>query len=425
MFKTLKNAWKIEDIRKRMIFTFWMIVVFRLGNALPVPFINKAAIAEIFQGQQGSILEILNMITGGGLETLSVFALGVGPYITSSIVVQLLTVAIPRLEELSKEGEEGRKKIQRLTKYVALVLSIIQAYAIVGGIFSKALASGGALAYLVVITVMVAGSMFIVWIGDLITEKGVGNGLSIIIFIGIISRLPRTFYSWGYGVKNGDVAIYQAILMLLISIFTIVIVVLITEGERKIPVQYAKRVVGRKMYGGQSTHIPIKVNMSGVLPVIFASSLLALPQTIGMLIGGNTQAWIARNLTPQGTFGTIFYVVLQVVLIVLFAYFYNSIQFNPVEYSKNLQQYGGFIPGIRPGRPTSEFLGKIVNRITMVGAIALAFLAVLPTILSKIFSLNVTFGGTSVIIAVGVVLETMRQIEAMMQMRHYKGFLNK
>lgn len=425
MLKTLKDAFKVKEIRDRLLFTGLMILVFRLGNTLPVPFINKEQIAAIFAQQQGSILDFLNMITGGGLETLSVFALGVGPYITSSIVIQLLTVAIPRLEELSKEGEEGRKKLQSYTKILGVVLAFIQAFAIVRGLFASAITKGGPLETFIVILAMVAGSQFIVWIGDLITEKGVGNGVSLIIFIGIVARLPRYLVSAFAGAMAGTIAWWTIIVLLLIAVVIIAVVVYINEGERKVPVQYAKRVVGRKVYGGQATHIPIKVNMSGVLPIIFASSLLALPQTLGLLIGGGFQDFVQKYFTPTTWPGTILYVIINALLIILFTYFYNTIQFNSVEYAKNLQQYGGFIPGIRPGRPTSEYLSRIVNNITLIGALIYAALAVFPTIFSKLMGLHIPFGGTSVIIVVGVVLETIRQIEAMMQMRHYKGFLNK
>lgn len=425
MFRTLKNAWKVDDIRKKMLFTFFVIVIFRLGNALPVPFIDREIVKNIFEGAQGSILETINLITGGGLESLSVFALGVGPYITASIVVQLLTFAIPALENLSKDGEEGKKKIQKITKYVGLVLAIIQAYGITNTIFATAIAKGGYLANFTVVTVLVAGAMFIVWLGDLVSQKGVGNGVSIIIFLGIIARIPDTIIGWAQAMIGGYVQIWKFVLLLIVVLATLVFVILLSEGERKIPVQYAKRVVGRKMYGGQSTHIPIKVNMAGVLPVIFASSLLALPQTLALIFGGGFRSFVNNYLTASGVFGTVFTMFMQVVLIIIFAYFYNSIQFNPFEYSKNLQQYGGFIPGIRPGKPTSDYLGKITNRITMIGALGLAILSVAPTVVSSLFSIRITLAGTSVIIAVGVILETIKQIEAMMQMRHYKGFLNK
>ena len=425
MIKTLANAWKVKEIRDRLLFTLLIVVIFRLGMALPVPYVNAEIVRQIYANNEGSILQMLNLITGGGLESLGVFALGVGPYITSSIVIQLLTFAIPALEEISKQGEEGKKKIQRITRYVALALAIIQAYAYVGGIFRSAIATGGALEKAIVMLVLVAGAMFIVWLGDLIGEKGVGNGLSLLIFLGIVARLPDTVIGWVRTVIANPSTIWIPLLLLVIILATIVFVVLLTQGERRIPVQYAKRVVGRKMYGGQSTHIPLKVNMSGVLPVIFASSLLALPQTLALLFGGGVRTFVERYFSMTGPVGSVVFIVLQIALIILFAYFYNSIQFNPVEYSKNLQQYGGFIHGIRPGRPTSEYLGRIVNRITLIGAVGLAILAVIPTIVSRLLGIQIPLAGTSVIIAVGVILETIKQIEAMMQMRHYKGFLNK
>lgn len=424
MFATLRNAWKVDETRKRMVFTMLMIVVFRLGHALPVPFANSELISAIYHSAEGSILSMLNLISGGGLEQLSVFALGVGPYITSSIVVQLLTFAIPRLEELSKEGEEGRKKIQRITKLLGVVLAFLQAFAIVRGIFAQAFAVGGALEISIAILVMVAASQFIVWIGDLITEKGIGNGVSMIIFVGIVSGLPKAAFNLGSAVFAGLFNPLVLLVMLAVLLAIVVVVVILSEGERKIPVQYAKRVVGRKVYGGQATHIPIKVNMSGVLPVIFATSLTALPATLGILFGGGVQTFVRNYLTPSNWTGTIINVIIEGALIIMFAYFYNTIQFNSGEYAKNLQQYGGFIPGIRPGRPTSDYLSKIVNRVTLIGAVVLAVLAIIPTLLTRGFSVQFV-GGTSVIIVVGVVLETVRQLESMLQMRHYKGFLNR
>lgn len=426
MFKTLANAWKIKEIREKMLFTFYMIVIFRLGMLLPVPYVQPEVVKAIFERGTGTILQMLNLITGGGLESLGVFALGVGPYITSSIVIQLLTFAIPALEEISKEGEEGKKKLQRYTRYLALALAIVQAYAYVNGIFRTALVQDiTGLQRFVVILVLVAGAMFIVWLGDLIGEKGIGNGLSLIIFLGIIARIPDQVIAWANAAIADPTNLYRILPVILIIIATIIFVIILTQGERKIPVQYAKRVVGRKMYGGQSTHIPLKVNMSGVMPVIFASSLLQLPQTLALFIGGGFAEFVNKYFSFGGPVGTVIFILLQIVLIIAFAYFYNSIQFNPIEYSKNLQQYGGFIPGIRPGRPTSEYLGKITNRITLIGAIGLAILAVVPTIVTRVLGMQMTLAGTSVIIAVGVILETIKQVEAMMQMRHYKGFLNK
>lgn len=427
MFRTFANAWKIEDLRKKLIFTLLMLVVFRLGNVLPLPFVDIKIVKQIYSGAAGSILGILNQITGGGLASLSVFALGVGPYITSSIVVQLLTFAIPQLEELSKQGEQGRKKIQKITKVLGLVLAILQAYGIVIGIFSTVFTAQGFLPKFIVITALVAGSQFIVWIGEMITEHGIGNGVSMIIFLGIISRLPDSIIGWVRILLSGQFSQvwWKALILLVITLLSVVFVVLLTQGERRIPVQYAKRVVGRKMYGGSSTHIPIKVNMSGVMPVIFASSLLALPQTIALITGGGFASFVQKYLNSNSTISVLTLVVVQFLLVIVFAYFYNSIQFNPYEYSKNLQQNGGFIPGIRPGKPTTDFLAKIVSRITLIGALGLGIIAAAPRLFGHFMGITLMLGGTSIIIAVGVIIETEKQLEAMMQMRHYKGFLNK
>ncbi|MFL8951183.1 preprotein translocase subunit SecY [Helcococcus kunzii] len=427
MLKTLANAWKVEDLRKKMLFTLMIVAIFRFGNVLPLPFINPSVVKQIYAGQAGSLLSILNSVTGGSLDSLSAFALGVGPYITSSIVVQLLTFAIPSLEEISKQGEQGRKQIQRITKYLALGLALLQAYGIVIGIFSSVFTAEGFLPKLIVITALVAGTQFVVWLGELITEHGIGNGISMIIFLGIISRLPNTIITWGKGVINGAPGFewWKALILIAILLLSVVFVVYLTQGERRIPVQYAKRVVGRKMYGGSSTHIPIKVNMSGVMPVIFASSLLALPQTLALVIGGGFRDFVQKYLSTNSTISVIVFVIVQFALVILFAYFYNSIQFNPYEYSKNLQQNGCFIPGIRPGKPTTEYLGRIVSRITMIGAIGLGIIAAAPRLFGHFMSVNLLLGGTSIIIVVGVIIETVNQLEAMMQMRHYKGFLNK
>lgn len=425
MLATLKNAWKNKDTRDRIIFTALMVVVLRLGNSLPIPYANIELIRAIYNSAAGSLLGILNMISGGGLANLSVFALGVGPYITAAIVIELLVFAIPSLEELSKQGEEGREKIGRITKYLGVALSFLQGFALVQGIFGDAFASGGNLQKFIAILVMVAGAQFVVWIGDLITDHGVGNGVSFIIFMGIVAAMPGHFFRMTQMAIAGQLNWLVYILMIVIFFAVVVITVLLNEGERKVPVQYAKRVVGRKMYGGQATHIPIKVNMAGVMPIIFASALLALPQTIGLIFGGGFSAFVHKWLTPNNWAGVLFEGLLQVILIIAFAYFYNSIQFNAYEQSKNLQQSGGFIPGIRPGKPTTDYLRRIVSRITLIGAIVLAFLSILPTVVMQVFHVSLGFGGSSIIIVVSVVLELVRAMEARLQMRHYKGFLNR
>lgn len=424
MFSTLKNAWKIPEIRKKIIFTILMLLVFRLGSAMPVPYMNKKIIASFFNSSEGGIFQLLDLISGGNMSNLSVFATGIGPYITASIVIQLLTIAIPKLEELAKEGEEGRKKINKYTRYAAILLAFIQAIGFTFGLFKTALEANGMLQQSIVIISMVAGTAFLIWLGDLITEKGIGNGISLLIFVGIISRLPRSFISMIKLAMIGQLKdVVKLLIFGIVFLGIIAVVVALQEAERRIVVQYAKRVVGRKMYGGQSTHIPIKVSMAGVMPVIFASSLLALPQTIALFSKGGVSTFITKYLTPQGSVGIWIYSILNVVLIMFFTYFYTAIQFNTVEYSKNLQQNGGFIPGIRPGRPTSDYLNKVVNRVVFVGGLSLAVLTLLPIILSKIFGMNINFGGTAIIIVVGVALETVKQIEAQMLMRHYKGFL--
>jgi preprotein translocase subunit SecY len=424
MLSTLRNAWRIPDIRKKMTFTILMLLVVRLGAAVPVPFMNKDIIEGIFNASQGGILQFLDMMAGGTFSDFSIFATNIYPYITASIILQLLTIAIPKLEELAKQGEEGKKKINRYTRYGAIVLAAVQAIGYTFGLFRNALETQNSMQTVIVILSMVAGTAFLMWIGELITEKGIGNGISLLIFIGIISKLPSDLISTFKLVSIGQLSLIKVLLFGIVMLVIIAFVVALQEGQRKIPVQYAKRVVGRKMYGGQSTHIPIKVLMAGVIPVIFASSLLALPQTFALFSQGGITQWVEKYLTPAGSVGIWVYSILNILLIVFFTYFYTAVQFNTVEYSKNLQQNGGFIPGIRPGRPTSDYLNKVVNRIVFVGGISLALLASLPIVLSKVFAMNVNFGGTAIIIVVGVALETVKQIESQMLMRHYKGFLN-
>lgn len=391
---------------------------------MPVPGMDKQKIAEMFERASGGILEFLDLMSGGTFSNFSIFALNIYPYVTASIIIQLLTIAIPRLEELAKEGEEGRKKITQITRYTTIGLALIQALGITFGFFDQAIIDRGFWPVTIVVVTLTAGTAFLMWLGEQITEKGIGNGISLIIFVGIISRIPGEIAKTISLYKVGEISLIGIILFLIFALVIIAIVIALQEGERRVPVQYAKRVVGRKMYGGQSTHIPIKVSMAGVIPVIFASSLLAFPQTIALFFKGEPSAWITKYLTPQGTIGAWVYTILNILLIIFFTYFYTAVQFNTVEYAKSLQQHGGFIPGIRPGRPTSEYLNKVISRLTFVGAISLAAIASLPIVLSKIFKLNINFGGTAIIIVVGVALETVKQIEAQMMMRHYKGFLD-
>lgn len=424
MLDIIKKAAKEEEIRKRFYFTLLMLVVYRLGNNIPIPFIDTKALADAYNNIQGTLVDYLNMLTGGGLSTLSIFALGVQPYITASIVMQLLSVVIPRLEELSREGEQGRKTIQKYTRYVTIALAIFQAIAITNGLYGAALSSATGFQKVVMNIVLIGGTMFVTWIGETITEKGLGNGTSLIIFMGIIASFPRTIARWKQGLHYDTTSIVSIIIMAIIIVLIVLAVVEISEGERKVPIQYAKRVVGRKMYGGQSTHIPVKVNMGGVMPIIFASAVLAIPSTLSLLFGGNGESSIA-NFFQNSTAGFVVYLIIQTILILVFAYFYNQIQFNTVEYAKQLQQNGGFIPGIRPGKPTSDFLANVSTKITFIGSIALALLTIVPAIASRVLGLQISFGGSSVIIVVGVIIETVKQIEAMMTMKQYKGFLNR
>ena len=423
MISTLRNAWKIPEMRKRIIFTLLMLLVIRLGSSIPVPYMDKEVISQIFKSGEGGLLQYLDLISGGTLSNFSIFALSIYPYITSSIIIQLLTIAIPKLEELAKEGEEGRKKINRYTRYAAIILAVIQAVGTTFGLFKNAIVADSSIQSAVVIISLVAGTTFLMWVGNLITERGIGNGISLIIFIGIVSGLPSTIIYYVQLALLGVENVFKLILLAAVAVLIVAVVVGLQEGERRIPVQYAKRVVGRKMYGGQSTHIPLKVSMSGVIPVIFSTSLLAFPQTIALFFTGRIPDWIVKYLTVQGSVGVWVYSILNVMLIMFFTYFYTAVQFNTVEYAKNLQQYGGFIPGIRPGRPTSDYLNKVITRLTFVGGLSLALIASLPIILSHIFKLNINFGGTAVIIVVGVALETVKQIESEMLMRNYKGFL--
>lgn len=419
MFKTLKNAWAVKEIRMKILFTLAMLFIYRLGNFIPLPFVNRDALQSFFAANDSSLLGFLDMMAGGALSRLSIFASNIYPYINASIIIQLLTVAIPKLEELAKEGETGRKKINRYTKYLTIILAIIQGIGTVFGLL-RGTVIGGTLAKMLMVLCLVAGTQFLVFLGDQITEKGVGNGISLIIFLGIIARLPDTVGQYFKLTKAGQYSIINVIVMVIAMIAIVAFVVAIQEGERRIGVQYAKRVVGRKMYGGQSTHIPIKVNMAGVMPVIFSTSFLGAFQTIGMITGGSFGKFMETYLG----YNSVAFAILNILLIIFFTFFYNEIQFNPIEYSKNLQQNGGFIPGIRPGRPTSDYLAKIVRRIGLVGAISLALLATLPIILGSLLKMQTHFTGTGIIIVVGVVIETIKQIEAQMMMRHYKGFLS-
>ncbi|QUH25458.1 preprotein translocase subunit SecY [Serpentinicella alkaliphila] len=423
MLSTLMNAWKIPELRSKIKYTFLLLIIFRLGAVIPVPGINIESVRAIVES--AGLLSMFDMFSGGAFGNMTIFALSITPYITASIIMNLLTVAIPSLEELAKEGEEGRQKISQYTRYATIVLALIQAVGITVGLFNQALMTRDAFSITVVVLTLVAGTAFLMWLGEQITEKGIGNGISLIIFAGIVSGIPGGVYRTILLTQQGEVSILNILVFIVIVAAIVAGVVAIQEGTRKIPVQYAKRVVGRKMYGGQSTHIPLKVNQSGVIPVIFAMSVLAFPQTIAMFFGSETGfgRFVSVWLSPQASPGIYVYTILTAFLIVFFTYFYTAITFNPIEVATNMKKYGGFIPGIRPGKPTSEYLTKVLNRITLAGAIFLAAITIFPMILMPYLNIPVHFGGTAILIVVGVALETMKQIESQMLMRHYQGFL--
>ena len=429
MFETLRNAWKIEDLRKKLIYTMLILLVVRVGSAIPVPFIDPTFLNVLVNGT-GNLLGYLDMLTGGAFSQATLFALSISPYITSSIVIQLLTVAIPALERMAKEGPEGRERLKKITRYATVALAVLQAFA-----YYTMFRSAGAVEYrdgamgiltaVAIIAAFSAGAMLVVWLGERIDEKGIGNGISLILFAGIVSRVPSSVGNTVMAmVEQGGIMWVIGPVIALVFLAEIAFIVLMNNAERRIPIQYAKRVVGRKMYGGQSSYMPIKVNMSGVLPVIFASTFLAIPGTIGGFL----------NLDPVEhpywtmffglfSYNSILYAVLYFLLIIGFNYFYIAIQYNPIEMANNLRKNNGAIPGIRPGKPTSDFITKVISKITLVGALMLAVIAILPILITAFTGMNVALGGTSVIIIVGVALDTVRSLESQMMMRHYKGFL--
>ncbi len=423
MLKTISQAWKVAEIRSKMIFTLLMLVIFRIGSNIPVPNINRAVLSEMFTGETG-LLDLFDLFSGGSFSNFTIFALSITPYITASIIVNLLTMAFPYFQRLAQEGTEGRKKMAQITRYMTVVLALIQAVGLTVGLFNQAIVDKSVFSIIVVILVLTAGTAFLMWLGEQINDKGVGNGISLIIFAGIVARIPSGIRSLATSVSDGAISAITLVILVVLAVLVIAGVVLIQEGQRRIPVQYAKRVVGRKMYGGQSTHIPIKVNQSGVIPIIFSLSLLSFPLTITYFFPntGFTE-WVTKWLSPSGNPGVWVYGVLNVILIIAFTYFYTGITFNPKEVANNMKANGGFIPGIRPGQATEVYLSKVMSRITIVGAIFLAAIATLPTIVSVMSSLNIHFGGTSLLIAVGVALETVRALENQMLMRNYQGFL--
>ncbi len=437
MLKTLRNAWKVKEIRQKLIFTFMMLVVIRFGSELPIPGVKTDFFADFFANQSNDAFGFFNAMTGGSFTSLSVFALSITPYITSSIIMQLLTIAIPKLEEMQRDGEDGRKKIAEYTRYLTVGLALIESTAMAIGFGGRGLLlSYDVWSILIAVATMTAGSAFLMWIGERITEKGVGNGISIVLLFNIISSLPadvNTIYSVFLRGKNIGATVTIAILVLAFVCAMFAFVVVLQDGERRIPVQYSKKMVGRKLVGGQSSHIPLKVNTAGVIPVIFASSIMSFPVVIAQFfqpdyttIGGkilmmlNSSSWFRPDM-PWYSVGLVIYLV----LIVLFAYFYTSITFNPLEVANNMKKSGGFIPGIRPGKPTSDYLNKILNYLVFIGAVGLIIISVIPIMISGLFSVSqLSFMGTSLIIIVSVILETIKSIESQMIVRNYKGFLN-
>lgn len=447
MLKTIRNAWKLPELRRKLLFVIFALLIFRVGAAIPVPYINTEYLQQYIAANSGTIFGLLNTMSGSALSHATLFALSIQPYINASIIIQLLTIAIPALERLAKDGgEEGKKKIQSITRYTTVAIGLLQGFGYYTLIKSYNLVTAqGIWPALVIVMSFTAGSVFLMWLGEQITEFGIGNGISIILFTGIVSRGPAMIVTLVTGVKNylsdidmsswteETVQAFQArtmhplvaVLLVVGMLALVVFIVFVSNAERKIPVQYAKRVVGRKMYGGQSTHIPIKVNLSGVLPIIFAQSIAMIPATIGMFVPSSQvegSGWHTFLSVFNST--SALYAVIYFLLIIAFSYFYATIQFNPVEVANNLKKNGGFVPGFRPGRPTAEFLGKVLSRLTFFGAIYLGIVAILPIIVENITGImNISVGGTSVIIVVGVALETVKMIEAQMLMRHYKGFL--
>ena len=426
MIRTVAKAWNIPDIRKKIIFTLVMLLIFRIGSQIPVPGIDREILAQTFDSGTG-LFALFNLFSGGAFSNFTIFALSITPYITASIILQLLTIAVPSLERLAKEGTEGRKKIAQYTRYMTVILAIIQAIGVSVGLFRQAIISTSFFVFdvAVIVLVLTAGTAFLMWLGEQINEYGIGNGISLIIFAGIVSRLPSAVQEIWTKLQDGSMSIVTLIIFLIFCVLVIVGIIEVQQGQRRIPVQYAKRVVGRKMYGGQATHIPLKVNQAGVIPVIFAMSFLQFPLTITYFMDNQSSAaaWIEKWLSPTGTPGVWVYAAFNIVLIIFFTYFYTSVTFNPVEVAQNMKANGGFIPGIRPGKATIEYLNRVMTRITFVGALFLAAVAILPTVVSQLGGLNFHFGGTSLLIAVGVALDTMKQLEQQMVMRNYQGFL--
>ncbi len=412
MWQSLVNAVKLPELRKKLLFTAFIIALYRLGCYIPAPGVQIGTKT----GDNGGVLDFINLFAGGGLANMAIFALGIMPYITASIIMQLLTMVSKRLEAMMKEGPAGQKKMNQYTRYFTAGLAFIESVGFVF-LFKSQGAFGTTMTFLegfLVVLTLTVGAVMVMWLGELITQRGIGNGISLMIFASIVSRLP-----WGLWTLFTEEPWYTWIAMLVIALAVVVLVIFVTQGQRRIPVQYAKRVVGRKVYGGQSTYLPLKVNMAGVIPVIFASSVLMLPVTLAQMVPWGWTKWLARVFGPSSWW----YLVAEVILIVIFTYFYTAVQFNPIDQADNLKKYGGFVPGIRPGRPTAAYLDRVLTRITLPGALFLAFIVLLPTVLIKYMGIDFYFGGTSILIVIGVALDTMQQMESQLLMRHYEGFL--
>ncbi len=417
MLSALSNILKITELRQKIVFTLAMFLVFRAGTHIPVPGVNPAVIEQLFTS--GNLFGLLDLFSGGALSKFSVFAMSITPYINASIIMQLLTVVVPKFEQWAKEGEEGRKKITQITRYGTVLLGFIQAIGMSFGL-KAAIINPGIGPILLIALTLTAGTTFLMWLGEQITEKGIGNGISLIIFAGIVSQLPSSLHNIYKYLQAGTINYFNVLLYAIIAVAMIVFVILIQQGQRRIPVQYAKRVVGRKMYGGQSTHIPLKVNQAGVIPIIFASSVLMFPVTIAQFVN---VPWV-KTLAEWFAWGTPLQTTLYALLIVFFTYFYTAVTMNISDMAENMKKYGGFIPGLRPGKPTADYLDRVMTRITLAGAIFLAFIAILPNFVGAVTNIQgVNFGGTALLIVVGVALDTMKQIEAMVLMRHYQGFM--
>ena len=429
MLKTLRNAWGIVELRKKIIFTLFIILIYRLGNAVPVPYVNTTLLESYFNTVNNTILGLWNTMSGGSFSMATIFALSIQPYINASIIIQLLTIAIPALERLAKEGgEEGRKKIASITRYTTVGIGLVMGIAYYTLMNNQGLLNSDATGVwpaIVIIMTFMAGSALIMWMGEQITEFGIGNGISIILFASIIARFPSSIGTMITNVSNGSLAWWALALVILGALAIIVLIVIVNDAERRIPVQYSKRVVGRKLYGGQSTHLPMKVNMSGVMPIIFASTIASIPATICAFVPSWSDSWLMTNVFNTNT---VPYAIIYFLLIIAFSYFYSTIQFDPVEIANNLKKNGGFIPGFRAGKPTSEYIRKVLNKITLMGALYLSIVAVVPILIgcfTTATSLSgISLGGTSIIIVVGVAIETVRAVEAQMLMRNYKGFLD-